>query len=113
MNLSQYTWFYARCEAHALHSIDSHGIEICSTITKEINMAQDNEPNTWVSALKVIFGIAVMVGTIGFALWYASQQPEYSPALEQAIEVVNQKSANSASSSSKSWGIAKDSPVRK
>ena len=73
----------------------------------------DDEPKTWVSALKVILGIAVMVGTVGFALWVASQMPEHSPALEQAREVVQQKGADTSSSSSKSWGIAKDSPLRK
>ena len=35
----------------------------------------DDEPKTWVSALKVIFGIVVMVGAVGLALWYASLQP--------------------------------------
>jgi hypothetical protein len=76
-------------------------------------MDKDDEPKTWVSTLKVIFGIAVMIGTVGFALWYAGQQPEHSPALEQAIEAVHQKNPNSSSSSSTSWGIAKDSPLRK
>lgn len=76
-------------------------------------MDQDDEPKTWVSTLKVIFGIAVMIGTVGFALWYAGQQPVHSPALEEAIEAVHQKSSNAPSSSSKSWGIAKDSPIRK
>ena len=76
-------------------------------------MDQDDEPKTWVSTLKVIFGIAVMIGTVGFALWYAGQFPEHSPALEQAIEAVHQQSSNAPSSSSNSWGISKDSPIRK
>ncbi len=76
-------------------------------------MDKDDEPKTWVNALKVIFGIAVMIGTVGFALWYAGQQPEHSPALEQAIEAVHQKNPNASSSSSNSWGISKDSPIRK
>ena len=76
-------------------------------------MNQDDEPKTWVSTLKVIFGIAVMIGAVGFALWYAGQQPEHSPALEQAVEEVRQKSSNTPSSSSSSWGISKDSPIRK
>ena len=73
----------------------------------------DDEPKTWVSALKVIFGMVVMVGAVGLALWYASLQPTRSPALEQAREVVQQKGADTSSSSSKSWGIAKDSPIRR
>lgn len=78
-------------------------------------MNRDDEPKVWVSTLKVIFGIAVMIGTVGFALWYASLLPEHSPALEQAIEEVHQKISNSSSSTSpsKSWGIVKDSPIRK
>ena len=73
----------------------------------------DDEPKTWVSALKVIFGLAVMIGAVGFALWVASLQPTHSPALEQAKEEVQQKGADTSSSSSKSWGIAKDSPLRR
>ena len=72
----------------------------------------DDEPKTWVSALKVIFGIVVMVGAVGLALWYASLQPVHSPALEQAREVVQHKGADSYSSG-QSWGIAKDSPLRR
>jgi hypothetical protein len=76
-------------------------------------MDEDDEPKAWVSALKIVFAAAVLMGAIGFALWYASQRPESSPALEQAIEEVRQKSPNNTSSSSDSWGIAKDSPIRK
>jgi hypothetical protein len=76
-------------------------------------MDQNDEPKLWVSILKVILGIAVMVGAVGFALWYAGQQPAHSPALEQAKEEVRQKSSNSTSSPSNSWGISKDSPIRK
>ena len=72
----------------------------------------DDEPKTWVSALKVIFGIVVMVGAVGLALWVASLQPVHSPALEQAREVVQHKGTDS-SSFSQSWGIAKDSPLRR
>ena len=73
----------------------------------------DDQPKTWVSALKVIAGIAVMIGAVWFALWVASLQPVNSPALEQAREEVKQKDADTSSSSSKSWGIAKDSPLRR
>ena len=72
----------------------------------------DDEPKTWVSALKVIFGIVLMVGAVGLALWVASLQPVHSPALEQAREVVQHKGADFYSSG-KSWGIAKDSPIRR
>lgn len=76
-------------------------------------MDEDDEPSTWVSALKVVIAAAVLIGTIGFALWYANQLPGSSPALEQAIEEVRKKSPSSGSSLDRSWGIAKDSPIRR
>jgi hypothetical protein len=79
-----------------------------------MNKDDDDEPNAWVSALKILCAAAVLIGTIGFALWYANQLSLGSPALEQAIEEVHEKSTSSNSSkSSNSWGIAKDSPIRK
>ena len=78
-----------------------------------MNKDDDDEPNAWVSTLKVILAAAVIIGAVGFALWYASQMSLGSPALEQAIEEVHQKNSSSGSSSSNSWGIAKDSPLRK
>jgi hypothetical protein len=80
---------------------------------KEMRMDKNREPKTWVSALMIAVAAAVLIGAIGFALWYASQRPSYSPALEQAVEEVRQKSANSRSSSNDSWGIVKDSPLRR
>lgn len=76
-------------------------------------MDDDDEPKTWVSALKVILAAAVMIGVIGLVLWYANQQPVSSPALEQAQQEVREKSGKSQSSSDDSWGIAKDSPIRR
>lgn len=76
-------------------------------------MDQDDESSTWVSTLKVVIAAVVLIGTIGFALWYASQLPASSPALEQAIEEVRQKSSSTGSSTDRSWGISKDSPIRK
>ena len=52
-----------------------------------MKMEKDDEPKTWVSALKIVAALAAVIGTIGFGLWYASQLPVSSPALEQAIEV--------------------------
>lgn len=76
-------------------------------------MDEDDEPSAWVSTLKVVLAAAVLIGTIGLALWYASQLPESSPALEQAIEAAGQKSSSTGSSPDRSWGIAKDSPLRR
>lgn len=73
----------------------------------------DDEPKTWVSALKVILAAALMIGVIGLVLWYANQRPVSSPALEQAQQEVREKNAGRQSSSDDSWGIAKDSPIRR
>lgn len=72
----------------------------------------DKEPNVWVTALKLVIGAALIIGGVGFALWLAAQGPAYSPALEQAKEAVRANAPNSTSTDS-SWGISKDSPVRK
>ncbi len=85
-------------------------------------MATDSGLAVWVSALKIILGIGVMVGAIGGALWYADQLPASSPALEQAKQELSTKPAGTApyaapaggtNNSDKSWGIAHDSPVRR
>ena len=77
-------------------------------------MARQNEkePSVWVTALKLVIGAAVIIGGVGFALWMAALGPGYSPALQQALEEVKAKSSNTPSTDS-SWGISKDSPVRK
>ncbi|MES2584789.1 MAG: hypothetical protein V4627_18835 [Pseudomonadota bacterium] len=77
-------------------------------------MARQNEkePNVWVTALKLVLGAAVIIGGVGFALWMAAQGSGYSPALQQALEEVKAKSPKGTSTDS-SWGISKDSPVRK
>ena len=76
-------------------------------------MVKDDKPKVWLSALKIVAGAALLIGTIGFALWYANQLPVSSPALEQAIEDVRQKNPDATSNPSNSWGISKDSLVRK
>jgi hypothetical protein len=74
----------------------------------------DNNPlKVWVNALKVIGAIAVMVGLVGLALWWADQRPVSSPALEQAVEAARQSNPSSKVTPDSSWGIAKDSPIRR
>ena len=75
-------------------------------------MDEDDTPKLWLSALKIVAAAALLIGTIGFALWYANRLPVSSPALEQAIEDVRQKNPDAKSSPANSWGIAKDSPLR-
>jgi hypothetical protein len=74
----------------------------------------EEESNIWVSALKVVLAIAVLIGAVGGALWYSDQQPHSSPAMEQAIEYVRQETAKTPSKGdSGGWGIFHDSPLRR
>ena len=70
------------------------------------------EPNIWVTALKLVIGALVIVGGVGFALWMAAQGPTHSPAQDQAQQEVWKESPKPPTDSS-SWGISKDSPVRR
>lgn len=89
-------------------------LNIPQAIPKETKVDEDDdEPKTWVSALKVILAAAVLIGVVGLALWYANQRPVSSPALEQAQKEVQEKSPSGRSSRDDSWGIAKDSPIRR
>ncbi len=71
-----------------------------------------DEPKVWVTVVKLLVGATLLIGGVGLALWLAAQGPVHSPALEQAQQEVRAKSPKSESSDS-SWGIAKDSPLRK
>jgi len=72
----------------------------------------DEEPKVWLTVVKLLIGAALLIGGVGLALWIAAQGPVHSPALEQAQEAAQSKSSKPLSSDS-SWGIAKDSPLRK
>ena len=76
-------------------------------------MDNDEEPKLWVKMLKLVLIATVLIGGVWLALWYASLRPVYSPALEEAQKTVIEKSQNTPSSPGKSWGIAKDSPLRR
>jgi hypothetical protein len=56
----------------------------------------NDEPKVWVTALKLIVGIVVIVGGIGMALWYTKDMD--NGALKTPP--------------TDAWGIANDSPVR-
>ncbi len=55
----------------------------------------NDEPKTWVTALKLILGLVVIVGGVGLALWLAKDMDSDGP-----------------KKPSDAWGIANDSPVR-
>jgi hypothetical protein len=73
-------------------------------------MKNDEEPKVWITFIKLVVGAAVLIGGVGLALWWASERPVYSPALEQAKEAARATSPKSVSTDS--WGIVNDSPVR-
>ncbi len=57
---------------------------------------KDDEPKVWLTVVKLVVGLAVMVGGVGLALWYAKDMDNGSV----------------QAPSSDQWGISKDSPVR-
>jgi len=61
-------------------------------------MKNDDEPPTWLTALKLALGAAAIIGGVGFVLWYLNEEQlkEVSPAVKPVD----------------SWGIANDSPIR-
>lgn len=73
---------------------------------------KDAEPKVWVTVVKLLIGALLLIGGVGLALWLAAQGPTYSPAMEQAQQEVRAKSPKSTSPDG-SWGISKDSPLRK
>jgi hypothetical protein len=77
-----------------------------------MKQSDDDEPKVWITVVKLAIGAALLIGGVGLALWIAAQEPVHSPALEQAQQEVRSKT-NKPLSSDSSWGIAKDSPIRK
>lgn len=73
-------------------------------------MDEDEEPKVWVTLIKLVAGAVVIIAGVGLALWWAAQRPVYSPALEQAKEAA--RATNPKSTSTDSWGIVNDSPIR-
>jgi hypothetical protein len=56
----------------------------------------DDEPKVWVTVLKLVLGLVVIVGGVGLALWYAKDLDNGGP----------------QPPAPEPWGISKDSPVR-
>ena len=61
-----------------------------------MNKPKQDEPKVWVTVVKLVVGLAVIVGGVGLALWYAKDMDNGSPAVP----------------SGEQWGISKDSPLR-
>ena len=62
-------------------------------------MAKKNpneEPKVWVTAIKLIVGLFVIIGGVGLALWYARDMDTGAPKLPAQDQ----------------WGISHDSPLR-
>jgi hypothetical protein len=55
----------------------------------------DDESPLWVTVLKLVIGLVVIIGGVGFALWYAQGMDTGTPA-----------------PASDAWGISHDSPLR-
>ena len=60
-----------------------------------MNRPDDDEPKVWVTVLKLIAGMVVIVGGVGLALWYAKDMDNGAAKLP----------------ATDSWGISKDSPI--
>ncbi len=58
-------------------------------------LPEKEEPKVWVTVIKLVLGLIVIIGGVGLALWYAKDLDNGygTPAGEK-------------------WGISKDSPVR-
>jgi len=57
---------------------------------------RNDEPKLWVTVVKLIVGLVVIIGGVGLALWYAQ----------------GMGSGPGGTTSSDQWGISKDSPLR-
>ncbi len=56
---------------------------------------KEDESSVWVTVIKLVLGLAVIIGGVGLALWYAKD-------LDNGYGIPG----------SDKWGISKDSPVR-
>jgi hypothetical protein len=60
-------------------------------------MKRDEDPNPWVTMLKLLIGAIVLIGSVGYALWYMDQQ----------------QSKDAPVKIDKGWGIFSDNPIRR
>jgi hypothetical protein len=64
---------------------------------KWFTMKPNDEPPIWLTIAKLVIGAAVLIGGVGFALWYFKDEQS--------------KSTPSTTKPADSWGIANDSPI--
>ncbi|MDZ7937077.1 MAG: hypothetical protein U5M53_01850 [Rhodoferax sp.] len=60
-------------------------------------MKRDDEPKLWVTVLKLVIGLTILIGGVGLALNYAEKHQDEMP--------IPQPKSN--------WGIFGDSPIRR
>jgi hypothetical protein len=60
----------------------------------------DEEPNIWVTVLKLLIGAIILIGGTGLALWYVDQVQE------------NAKPALGSGAGQSGWGIVGDNPLK-
>ena len=61
---------------------------------------EPKEPKLWITALKLAALALVIIGGVGFALWYLAQAQRFDDPNKPPNTPAN------------SWGIAHDSPIR-
>jgi hypothetical protein len=62
------------------------------------DMKKDDEPKLWVTVLKLVVGLVVIIGSVGLALYLALQR--------------EQLDGLAPGTSGPSWGIVNDNPLR-
>jgi hypothetical protein len=62
-------------------------------------MKPKEEPKLWVTVLKLVIGLIVIIGGVGLSLWLALKDEERNIGPKVTPE--------------QSWGIVNDSPIRK
>lgn len=58
----------------------------------------DEDPPLWLTILKLVVGAVILIGGVGYALWYVDQEQSKNPS--PAIKPID------------SWGITNDNPIR-
>lgn len=61
---------------------------------------KNQEPNVWLTGLKLVLGGAAFLGAVGFALWYAVENIDAED-LSKPPETPE-----------RSWGVVNDNPTR-